>query len=328
MTHSNQPIAETAVVLSGGLSHERDVSLRSGRRVAMALRARGVEVVESDVDSNLIGLLGSLPQAVVFPVLHGEAGEDGALREVLALLGVPFVGSVGAACRVAFDKSIATTVVAESGVATPTQVALPHEIFRELGAQALMAALADQIGFPMMVKPSRGGSALGASKVTRPEELPSAMVGAYAYGSVAVIEQFVPGVEVTVTVADRGDGPTALPVVEIRPDSGVYDYAARYTAGATRFLCPAELDPVVADACATVALRVHDVLGLRDLSRTDLIVTPDGVPTFLEVNVAPGMTETSAVPLAVESAGWSLGKMCADLVRIAARRGGRVPAEA
>jgi len=327
VTLSSQPIAETAVVLSGGLSHERDVSLRSGRRVAMALRSRGVEVIESDVDSNLIGLLDSLPQAVVFPVLHGEAGEDGALREVLSLLGVPFVGSVGAACRVAFDKSIATTVVAESGVATPTQIALPHEIFRELGAQALMAALADQIGFPMMVKPSRSGSALGASKVTRPEELPSAMVGAYAYGSVAVIEQFVSGVEVTVTVADRGDGPKALPAVEIRPDSGVYDYAARYTAGATRFLCPAELDPAVAEACASVALRVHDVLGLRDLSRTDLIVTPDGVPTFLEVNVAPGMTETSAVPLAVESAGWSLGKMCADLIRVAARRGGRVPAE-
>lgn len=191
-----------------------------------------------------------------------------------------------------------------------------------------MAALADQIGFPMMVKPSRSGSALGASKVTRPEELPSAMVGAYAYGSVAVIEQFIEGVEVTVTVADRGEGPTALPAVEIRPESGVYDYAARYTAGATRFLCPAELDPVVAEACAAVALQVHEVLGLRDLSRTDLIVTPDGVPTFLEVNVAPGMTETSAVPLAIESAGWSLGKMCADLIRVAAHRGGRVPAEA
>lgn len=328
VTLASLPIAETAVVLSGGLSHERDVSLRSGRRVAMALRSRGVEVVESDVDSNLIGLLDSLPNAVVFPVLHGEAGEDGALREVLSLLGVPFVGSVGAACRVAFDKSIATTVVAEAGIATPTQIALPHEIFRELGAQALMAALADQIGFPMMVKPSRSGSALGASKVTRPEELPSAMVGAYAYGSVAVIEQFIEGVEVTVTVADRGEGPTALPAVEIRPESGVYDYAARYTAGATRFLCPAELDPVVAEACAAVALQVHEVLGLRDLSRTDLIVTPDGVPTFLEVNVAPGMTETSAVPLAIESAGWSLGKMCADLIRVAAHRGGRVPAEA
>lgn len=314
----------TVVVLSGGLSHERDVSLRSGRRVALALRSRGVEVVESDVDANLVTLLTSLPGAVVFPVLHGEAGEDGALREVLALLQVPFVGSIGSACRVAFDKSIATTVVAESGIATAPQIALPHEVFRELGAQALMAALADQIGFPMMVRPSRSGSALGANKVNRAAELPAAMVGAYAYGSVAVIEEFIEGTEVTVTVADRGDGPEALPAVEIRPDSGVYDYTARYTAGATRFLCPAEIEPAVATACSDLALRVHEVLGLRDLSRTDLIITPDGVPTFLEVNVAPGMTETSAVPLAVEAAGWSLGKMCADLVAVAAARGGRV----
>lgn len=325
---SSSPVTgtETVVVLSGGLSHERDVSLRSGRRVALALRSRGIEVVESDVDSSLVSLLASLPGAVVFPVLHGEAGEDGALREVLALLDVPFVGSIGSACRVAFDKAIARTVVAEAGIATPTQVALPHEIFRELGAQTLMASLADQIGFPMMVKPSRGGSALGASKVSSPDELPAAMVGAYAYGSVAVIEEFITGTEVTVTVADRGEGPAALPAVEIRPESGVYDYTSRYTAGATRFLCPAEIDESVAQACAQVALTVHDVLGLRDLSRTDLIITPDGRPTFLEVNVAPGMTETSAVPLAVEAGGWSLGRMCADLVRVAARRGGRVPA--
>jgi len=318
---------DTVLVLAGGLSHERDVSLRSGRRVSQALRSRGLDVIEADVDSALVGRLSSLDRVVVFPLLHGEAGEDGSLREVLDLLQVPFVGSVGSACRVAFDKSIATTVVAEAGIATPTQVALPHEIFRELGARALMVALADQIGFPMMVKPSRGGSALGASKVSRPEELPAAMVGAYAYGPVAVIEEFIEGTEVTVTVADRGEGPAALPAVEIRPESGVYDYEARYTAGATRFLCPGEIEESLADACARLALTVHDVLGLRDLSRTDLIITPDGRPTFLEVNVAPGMTETSAVPLAVEAAGWSLGKMCADLVRVAARRGGRVPAE-
>jgi D-alanine-D-alanine ligase len=257
---------------------------------------------------------------VVFPVLHGEAGEDGALREVLALLGVPFVGSIASACRVAFDKSIATTVVADTGIRTPAQVALPHEIFRELGAAALVAALADQVGFPMMVKPSRGGSALGASKVSRPEELPSAMVGAYAYGPVAVVEEFVAGTEVAVAVVDRGDGPSVLPAVEIRPDSGVYDYTARYTAGATRFLCPAEVDPAVAALCTDMALRVHEVLGLRDLSRTDLILSGDGEPVFLEVNVSPGMTETSSVPLAIEAAGWSLGKMCADLVRAAAAR--------
>src|SRR3712207_571550 len=164
------PGMQTVLVLAGGLSHERDVSLRSGRRVASALRSEGLEVVESDVDSTLLPRLAELSGAVVFPVLHGEAGEDGALREVLALLEVPFVGSVGAACRVAFDKSIATTVVAEAGVRTPRQVALPHEIFRELGAAALVSALGDQIGFPMMVKPSRGGSALGCSKVTTAAE--------------------------------------------------------------------------------------------------------------------------------------------------------------
>ena len=314
----------TVVVLAGGLSHERDVSLRSGRRVSEALRSQGWDVVEADVDSALVPRLAELRDAVVLPVLHGEAGEDGALREVLALLGVPFVGSVGSASRVAFDKSIATTVVAEAGVRTPVQVALPHEIFRELGAAALVRALGEQVGFPMMVKPSRGGSALGCSKVSRAEELPAAMVGAYAYGAVAVVEEFVEGTEVTVAVVDRGAGPTALPAVEIRPDSGVYDYTARYTAGATRFLCPAEIEPALTTGCADLALKVHEVLGLRDLSRTDLIIDRTGKPVFLEVNVAPGMTETSAVPLAIEAAGWSLGRMCADLVRVAAARGGRV----
>jgi D-alanine-D-alanine ligase len=314
------PAAPTVVVLAGGLSHERDVSLRSGRRVSQALRSGGLEVIESDVDSALLPRLADLPGAVVFPVLHGEAGEDGALREVFALLEVPFVGSIASACRVAFDKSIATTVVADAELPTPRQVALPHEIFRELGASALVRALGDQIGFPMMVKPSRSGSALGCSKVSRPEQLPSAMVGAYAYGPVAVVESFIEGTEVAVAVVDRGGGQSALPIVEIRPDSGVYDYTARYTAGATRFLCPAELDEATAQRCSELALRVHDVLGLRDLSRTDMIVTAEGDPVFLEVNVSPGMTETSSVPLAIEAAGWSLGKMCADLVRVAAGR--------
>ena len=128
------------------------------------------------------------------------------------------------------------------------------------------------------------------------------MVGAYAYGSVAVIEEFIEGTEVTVAVVDRGRGPIALPAVEIRP-SRASTTTRPGTAGATRFLCPAELEPDVTNRCADVALRVHAALGLRDLSRTDLIVTSDGEPVFLEVNVSPGMTETSAVPLAIETAG-------------------------
>ena len=313
----------SVVVLAGGLSHERDVSLRSGRRVAQALRGQDLDVIETDIDSTLIDRLTAAGDTVVFPLLHGEAGEDGSLREVLALLEVPFVGAIASASRIAFDKSIANRVVAEAGVATPVQVALPHETFRELGAASLVTALGEQIGFPMMVKPAKGGSALGCTKVTSADQLPSAMVAAYSYGQVAVVESFVEGTEVTVAVVDRGDGPEVLPAVEIRPESGVYDYAARYTAGQTRFICPAQLDDTVADRVAKAALRVHEALGLSDLSRTDLIISEDGTPYFLETNVAPGMTETSALPLAVEAAGWHLGETCAALVRSAWRRGGR-----
>lgn len=320
-------MTETVVVLAGGLSHERDVSLRSGRRVSEALRSRGLEVIESDVDSALVPFLSEHRDAVVFPLLHGESGEDGSLREVLALLGTRFVGSIGSASRVAFDKSIATRIVADAGIATPVQVALPHEIFRELGAAALVAALGEQIGFPMMVKPSRGGSALGCTKVDTAEALPSAMVAAFAYGQVAVVESFIEGTEVTVAVIDRGDGPVSLPAVEIRPESGVYDYTSRYTAGATRFLCPAEVPSATAERYAEIALQVHSVLGLSDISRTDFMINSAGEPIFLEVNVAPGMTETSAVPLAIEAAGWSLGAVCADLVTAAAVRGVRAPAD-
>lgn len=307
------------VVLAGGLSHEREVSLSSGRRIGRVLSRAGHEVITADVDSTLVTTLAGDTDAVVLPLLHGETGEDGSLREVLELLGVPYVGSGPAASRMAFDKSIATTVVADAGVRTPTQVALPHDIFRELGAATLVEALGDRLGFPLMVKPARSGSALGCSKVSGPDELPQAMVAAYSYGNVAVVETFVEGTELAVTVLDTGDGPMAMPAVEIRPESGVYDYAARYTPGATRFIAPAGIDAATARACAEMALTVHDVLGLRDLSRTDIIVGADG-PVFLETNVAPGMTETSLVPLAIEAGGRDLGEVCSALVAAAARR--------
>lgn len=307
-------MSELVLVLAGGLSHERDVSLRSGRRIATALTDHGHRVVESDIDSDLVALLRRHPEAVVFPLLHGETGEDGAIREVFDLIGVPYVGSRGPACRLAFDKSIATPVMREAGVLTPAQIALPHEIFRELGAAALVQALGANLGFPLMVKPSRSGSALGCTKAETAEELPGAMVGAYAYGQVAVVEEFIEGTEVAVAVLDTGDGPRALPAVEIRPESGVYDFPARYTAGTTRFLSPAEVDDSTAQACAQLAMTVHRELGLRDLSRTDMIINHAGHPVFLETNVSPGMTETSLVPLAMESAGYRLGEVCAQLV--------------
>jgi D-alanine-D-alanine ligase len=313
------------VVLAGGLSHERDVSLRSGRRVGAALRHQGIEVEELDVNADLVRVLRTdLPDCVV-PLLHGETGEDGALREVLDLVGVPYVGSAAAACRLAFDKPVAKTLVERAGVATPDAVALPAETFKELGAAAVMDALLRRLGLPLVVKPARGGSALGCTVVRHAEALPSAMVGCFAYDRVALVEKAVMGTEVAVTVLGTGEdgdeSPQALPVVEIRPDGGVYDYAARYTAGATEFVVPAEVSDSVADACAEAAVTVHAALGLRDLSRSDLIVDGAGQVWFLEVNVAPGITETSLVPLAVEAGGLDLGEVMGGLVERACRRG-------
>lgn len=309
----------TIIVISGGLSHERDVSIRSGRRVSQALRDHGHEVVETDVNADLLGLLGSVSDPVVVPMLHGGLGEDGALTEVLGVLGVPFVGSAAGPARVTFDKSIATTAIHAAGLTAPRQLALPHDIFRELGAQSIMAAIGEQLGYPLMVKPSRSGSALGAAKVASAEELPGALVDAYAYGPMAVIEQFVTGTEVAVTVLEGPDGLRALPPVEIRPSSGVYDYEARYTAGATRFVTPAELPNEQLQAAKDLALAAHRVLGLRHLSRTDIVVDAAGVPWFIEGNVAPGMTETSLAPLAFEAAGLGLGEVFAGLVELAGK---------
>ena len=308
------------LVLAGGLSHERDVSLRSGRRLAEALRDAGYEVDESDVGASFLGRLRDDPPSCVLPVLHGESGEDGAIREVLELLGVPYVGSRPDACRLAFDKPVAKTVVSRVGIRSPDAVTLPAETFRELGAAAVMEGMLAGLGLPLIVKPTRGGSALGCSVVRDAAELPAAMVGAYAYGNTALAEKLVTGLEVAVPVVDTGEGPEALPVVSITPDGGVYDYTARYTAGSTEFMVPAKLDDDVAVACARVAVEVHEALGLRDYSRSDLIVGDDGEVWFLEVNVAPGLTETSTVPLSVAAAGLDLGHLVARLVEVAVSR--------
>ena len=308
------------VVLAGGLSHERDVSLRSGRRVAEALRAAGAEVEERDVDAGLLPSLRVEAPACVVPLLHGVTGEDGALREVLELLELPYVGSVPDACRVAFDKPVAKAVVARHGLHTPRGVALPHETFRELGAAAVMRAIIASVGLPLIVKPAKGGSALGCTVVRDADALSGAMVNAYAYGETALVEQLIEGTEVAVPVVDVGAGPQALPVVSIEPDGGVYDYTARYTAGSTEFTVPAKLADDIAAECARVALTAHQALGLRDLSRSDLMIDRDGTVWFLEVNVAPGLTETSTVPLSVEAAGLELGALMADLVRAAVAR--------
>ena len=309
------------VILAGGLSPERDVSLRSGRRVADALRQTGAHVDVLDVDAALLASLAADRPVCVVPLLHGAPGEDGAVRGVLEALGLPYVGSDPHACRSSYDKPVASARVRGAGVEVPESFVLASSTFRELGAAAVLDAMVAHLGLPLMVKPTRGGSSLGASVVRAAADLPGAMMAAFAYGDVALIEEFVLGTEVAVSVVDDGSGARALPVVEIVPDGGFYDYGARYTAGATEFFVPARLPDDVLAACAEAAVLVHTTLGLRDLSRCDLIVDAGGRPWFLEVNVAPGMTETSTFPQAVAAADLELGRVVAALVEQAVARG-------
>jgi D-alanine-D-alanine ligase len=256
----------------------------------------------------------------VVVALHGVEGEGGSVQTVLEMLDVPYVGSDSNACRRAWDKPTAKTELARAGIATPDWVVLPHSTFRELGAQPVLTAMVDRLGLPMMLKPEQGGSALGAQVVRDAADLPAAMVGCLAYGETVLAEKFVEGVEVAVAVVEGSDGPVALPAVEIEPESGIYDYTARYTAGLTTFHRPARLDDASAAAVADLAVAAHRLLGLRDVSRTDAIVAPDGTVYFLEVNSSPGLTETSLLPMAAEVAGRSLGDIYAGLIERAVAR--------
>lgn len=310
------------MVLAGGLSYERDVSLRSGRRVLDALRAAGVNAEMRDADVSLLPALQEDPPHAVVIALHGATGEDGSLRGVLDLCGVPYVGCDARASRLAWDKPSAKSMLREAGIPTPDWVALPHDRFSELGAVAVLDRIVDRLGLPLMVKPAQGGSGLGAAVVREDADLPPAMVGCFAYDSTALVEKFVPGMDVAVSIVDLGSGPQALPIVEIVPRDGVYDYAARYTAGLTTWHTPARLDDEIAARVSETALAAHKALGLRDLSRVDLIVSEDGSPRVLGINVSPGMTETSLLPLAVQAAGLDLGRILATLVERAVARAG------
>ena len=301
------------LVLAGGISHERDVSLRSGRRVADGLRAQGKIVELRDPDASLLPYLRDSKPDVVWPALHGASGEDGALRGLLDLIGIPYVGSRADAARLAWDKPTAKALVSRVGVRTPLSIALSRDSFRELGAHSILDELADELSGELVVKPAQGGSAQGVSIVTDRADLPSAMVNAYNYCDVALIEQRITGVEIAIGVLDSGSGPVALPAVEIDPVEGAYTFEARYNAGQTRFYTPARISQEHAERAAESALAAHSALGLRHLSRVDLIVDGAGTPWFLEANVLPGLTETSIMPQALIAAGHDLGWVYAAL---------------
>jgi D-alanine-D-alanine ligase len=303
-------------VLKGGRSLERNVSLRSGAHAQEALARLGHEVIAIDVDPQLVSRLRSAEPDVVLIALHGPDGEDGTMQTLLEALGLPYTCSRPAACMCATDKVLAKHLMRNAGIPTPEFHSLRETSIKELGAADALADVEASLGFPLVVKPASQGSALGVKFARNDEELPSAIVGAFSYDRKVLIERYVKGRDLAVSVLDGPDGPLALPVVEAVPrEEDFYDYESRYEIGMTTFVCPADL-PADTTACAQeLALDVYRLLGCRGVARVDLMLDErSGELWVLETNVIPGMTETSLLPQAADAAGISFDELIARLL--------------
>lgn len=308
-------------VLNGGSSLEREVSLASGSRVTTALQERGHRVTRMDVDAGLVTNLDELAVDVAFLALHGSTGEDGTIQSLLDLVGIPHTGPDGLSSALAWDKSVAQGLYRRAGLAVPQHVVLSQAAFRDLGAAAAVSRVGDLLGFPLVVKPAAGGSSLGLSVVGAADHLPAAIMGALSYDDRVLVEQFVAGTELAVTVFDGA----TLPPVEISPRDGQYDFSARYTPGATEFHAPSRLSDEANEAAGAAAEVACAALGAHPVARVDMILAGDATPTILEVDTGPGLTATSLVPLAAQAAGLAFGDLCQRLVDLALEESPKEP---
>jgi D-alanine-D-alanine ligase len=300
-------------VLKGGRSLERGVSLRSGARVEDALTRLGHEVVSIDAGAELVQRLSAERPDIAFVAMHGPGGEDGTVQELLEILDIPFTGPGVAACVRCMDKALTKHELRAAGVPTPDWLAFSETAFRELGATDALDHLEERLGYPLVVKPSRGGSSLGVKFAAGREEVPAALVSAFSYDSRVLLERFVDGRELAVSVL----GTEPLPVVEAIPTGDRYDFEARYEIGRTNFVCPAELTSDEEAAVTAAALAAYGALGCTGFSRVDVILEEDG-PQVLEVNAIPGLTDTSLLPQAAEAAGLSFEELVDRILNLAA----------
>ena len=333
-------------LLMGGRSAEREISLRTGRGVAQALRNLGHEVMAVDAaDGRLLppgeeprvtlpaareaagtgipALAGREPPAlsiqavanaqpinqaeVVFLALHGGTGEDGTIQALLELSGKPYTGSGVLGSALAMNKAMSKRIFEREGIPTPE--------WRLLSARdrALTVDARELGGFPLVVKPNEQGSTVGLTIVVRPEDLPAALELAFDHGPDVLVERFIPGRELTVSLL----GEEPLPIVEIKPRGGHYDYEAKYTAGMSEYFCPAELPEPLARRIQDLGLRASRALGCRGVARADFRLSPEGEPFCLEVNTIPGMTPTSLVPMAAQARGISYDQLVQRMLELA-----------
>jgi D-alanine-D-alanine ligase len=280
-------------VLKGGRSLERQVSLKSGARVQDALERLGHDVVTIDVGGDLVDRLMAAKPDVAFVALHGRDGEDGTVQELLEVMGIPYTGSGVSACIRCADKVLAKHAMLDHGVPTPDFYAFNETAFKELGAAQALPAIEERLQFPIVVKPAGQGSALGIKFARTPAD--------------------VTGRDLAVSIIEEGGGargaargkPIPLPIVEAVPEQeDFYDFEARYEIGRTRFECPAALEDGIGERASQLALETYALLGCSGFGRVDLMLENDTQDLYvLELNVIPGLTETSLLPQAADAAG-------------------------
>ena len=302
-------------VLKGGRSLERQVSLRSGARVENALERLGHDVVPVDVGLDLVQRLRQEAPEAAFVALHGRDGEDGTVQELLEILGIPYTGSGILACSRAMDKVLTKHLMLDAGIPTPEFFAFNQTAFRELGAADALPAIEERLDFPIVVKPSSQGSALGIKFARTAADVPAALVAAFSYDGRVLLERHVKGRDLAVSVLEGSGGPEALPVVEAVPrEEDFYDFEARYGIGRTSFVCPAELPEGVTERAQELALATYDLLGLYGFGRVDLMLDADDELFVLEANPIPGLTETSLLPQAAEAEGLEFDELVARIL--------------
>lgn len=303
-------------LLQGGRSLERGVSLRSGERVAEALVDLGHQVDAMDLGPDLVSRLESSRPDVAFIALHGTEGEDGTIQALLELLGIPHTGPGVAACQRCMDKSLAKYILREHGLPTPDWVSYSEASIRDFGAASTFGTAVERVGLPLVAKPASQGSSLGVKVVTEITQIPNALITALSYDNRALLETWVSGRELAVSVI----GDEALPIVEAIPtESNTYDFEARYEVGGASFECPADLSEDKAEEVERVALAAYEALGCSGFSRVDVILADDG-PQVLEINAIPGLTETSLLPQAAEAAGLEFTAMVEKIIDLALNR--------
>ncbi len=304
-------------LIAGGVSAEREVSLKGARQIRAALKRLGYDVLEFDPQTDLARLVKEAYRLdCALLVLHGPFGEDGRMQGFLDMIGLPYQGSGVLGSAIAMDKHLAKTIYTANGIPTPGWRLLTRPV-----EEGDLQAIIESLGLPLMVKPKTQGSSIGMGIARDVDGLKALVESAFEWDDELIVEEFIQGRELSVGVLeDFGDW--TLPPIEIIPGDQYefFDYEAKYSPGATKEVCPAPVDPDIEARARDLAKRAHSALGLSDYSRTDMLLTEDGSLLVIETNTIPGMTETSLLPQEAAVAGLGFDSLIDHLVKLAMKK--------